>query len=65
MNAHTTLSNADRATVRKAITADQRWTAYRLQNGIAASDLTSARCLELAALWNLDVSAILAGDTTI
>ncbi|WP_288927226.1 AAA family ATPase [uncultured Maritimibacter sp.] len=57
MNAHFTLSNDERAKVRKVITSHDDWKSYREIHGITASDLTSARCIEVCDALGIDVQA--------
>lgn len=62
MNAQMTLSNAERATVRKAITSHPAWNDYRQRHGVTAADMTSSRCLAACAELGIDPAAVLAGE---
>jgi hypothetical protein len=61
MNVNFTLSNDQRALVRKVITSHPDWPNYRANFGYTASDLTSARCIEAAAYLGIDIQAALDG----
>ena len=55
-----TLTNAQRAALRRAISASPQWPAYRRANGnLTTADLGSARALEVAAILSIDTAAIL------
>lgn len=60
----TALTNAQRAAVRRLIAACPAWPAYRRQHGVDTSSLGSARALDVARELGLDLTSILAGDTT-
>lgn len=61
MNTPFSLSNADRANVRRVITSHPDWTEYRTNAGITASDLTSARCLIVCEALGIDITDAVAG----
>jgi hypothetical protein len=59
-----TLTNAQRAALRRAISASPQWPAYRRANGnLTTADLGSARALEVAAILSIDTASILGTDT--
>jgi cobaltochelatase CobS len=62
MNAHTkvSLSAEQRTALRRAIAAHAEWPAYRAERNITTADLTSSLCLEVAARFDIDVSAVIA-----
>ena len=60
----TALTNAQRAAVRRLIAACPAWPAYRRMHGVDTSSLGSARALDVARELGLDLTSILAGDTT-
>jgi cobaltochelatase CobS len=57
-----TVTNADRAALRRAIAAHPDWAAYRRTHGVDTSSLGAARALDVARHLGLDVSAILGRD---
>jgi cobaltochelatase CobS len=62
MNAHTkvSLSAEQRTALRRAIASHAQWPAYRAERNITTADLTSSLCLEVAARFDIDVSAVIA-----
>jgi cobaltochelatase CobS len=62
MNAHTkvSLSAEQRTALRRAIASHAQWPAYRAERDITTADLTSSLCLEVAARFDIDVSAVIA-----
>lgn len=58
-----TLTNADRATLRRAIAAHPDWPAYRRIHGCDTSSLGAARALDVARALGIDAAAILGRDT--
>lgn len=62
MNHQITLSNADRAKVRKAITSHPDWREYRETHGLTAAELTSAKCIEVASDLGVDIQAAIDGE---
>lgn len=54
------LNANQRTALRRAITAHAEWPAYRAANGnLTSADLTSSRCLEVAARFGIDVQAVI------
>ena len=54
------MSAEQRTALRRAIAASPSWNAYRSEHGITTADLTSSRCLEVAARFNIDVQGVFA-----
>jgi cobaltochelatase CobS len=54
------LSAEQRTALRRAIAANSAWDAYRREHGITTADLTSSRCLEVAARFNINVHEVIA-----
>jgi len=60
MTAHIRLTAEQRTALRRAITAHSEWPAYRAANGnMTSADLTSTKCLEVAALFGIDVQGVI------
>jgi hypothetical protein len=53
------LSAEQRTALRRAIAADAQWDSYRRERGISTADLTSSLCLEVAARFGIDVTAVI------
>lgn len=55
------LSADQRTALRRAITAHANWNVYRAANGnMTSADLTSTKCLEIAARFAIDVAKVIA-----
>lgn len=54
------MSAEQRTALRRAIANSAHWDAYRREHGITTADLTSSRCLEVAARFEIDVHAVFA-----
>jgi cobaltochelatase CobS len=55
------LSAEQRTAVRRAITAHADWNAYRAaHNNMTSADLTSSKCLEIAARFNINIASVIA-----
>lgn len=64
MTATIRLSARQRSALRRAIIGHPLWDSYKREQGINAADLSSTRCLEIAARFGIDVrAAIAAADT--
>lgn len=60
MTQHVRLTAAQRTALRRAITSHSEWNAYRAANGnLTSADLTSTKCLEVAARFGLDVMGVI------
>ena len=60
MTQHIRLSAEQRTAVRRAITSHSEWNAYRMDNGgMTSAELTSAKCLEIAARFGIDVANVI------
>lgn len=58
---HFRLSADQRTALRRAITAHAQWNEYRRANGnLTSADLTSSKCLEIAARFQINVAEVIA-----
>jgi cobaltochelatase CobS len=60
MTQHVRLTAAQRTALRRAITSHNEWESYRRSNGnMTSADLTSTKCLEVAARFGVDVMGVI------
>lgn len=60
MTQHIRMSGEQRTAVRRAITSHPAWPSYRTDNNnIGSHELTSAKCLEIAARFGIDVENVI------
>jgi cobaltochelatase CobS len=65
MTQHVRLSAEQRTALRRAITSHANWEAYRRENnGMTSADLTSTKCLEIAARFGINVIEVISSVET-
>jgi cobaltochelatase CobS len=65
MTQHVRLSAEQRTALRRAITSHANWEAYRRENnGMTSADLTSTKCLEIAARFGINVIDVISAAET-
>jgi hypothetical protein len=65
MTQHVRLSAEQRTALRRAITSHASWEAYRRENnGMTSADLTSTKCLEIAARFGINVIDVISSVET-